>query len=453
MKAIILAAGEGKRMKSDRHKVVQSILGKPMITYVIEAAREAYCDDITVVVGYQAELVKSAVSGIEGVSFALQEQRLGTGHAVLSAASALREDGLVFVLSGDVPLIEASTLKALVDVHLLENNIATMISTNVNDPTGYGRIVRDAEGRFTKIVEQKDATAKELDICEVNPAVYLFTAETLLPVLKRLKNDNTQGEYYLTDTLALLLQDGHKVGVLNQPNPEQFCGVNDKYQLSVVVDIMKARINKRLMLSGVTIIDPAQAYISPDVLIGQDTVIYPGAIIEPGTVIGSGCEIGPNTRIVNTVIGDNVAVMNSVCIDSEIGSDTKVGPFAYLRPHSKIGSHCKIGDFVEVKNATIGDGSKASHLTYVGDSDVGQNVNFGCGTVTVNYDGSRKYRTVIKDNAFIGCNTNLIAPVTVEENAYTAAGSTITEDVPRDTLGIARARQINKTGWQRKTNA
>lgn len=448
-KVVILAAGQGTRMKSKVPKVLHKVLDKTMIDYVITASRSAGADDICVIVGHQSAMVKAMIGG--GVEFALQKEQLGTGHAVMQAADFIGREGNILVLCGDTPLITDKTIKELNEIHTSQGNAATMISAVVDNPTGYGRIVRE-NGEFVKIVEQKDADEAQRNINEVNTGVYIFKAEELNRAFDSLTNNNAQGEYYLTDVLEILKSKGEKVGVMVADDENEFLGVNSKLQLSQAAKIMKKRINERLMTDGVTIEDPDNTYIGMDVEIAPDTVILPGTILEGSTKIGSDCIIGPNTRIISSVIKDAVIIQHSTLINARVDSFTTVGPYAYLRPNSKIGEHVRIGDFVEIKNSNIDDGTKVSHLTYIGDSDVGKNINFGCGTVTVNYDGKNKFRTTIKDNAFIGCNTNLVAPVTVEENAYIAAGSTITKDIPENALSIARSKQVNKPEWRKRVN-
>lgn len=447
LKVVILAAGQGTRMKSKVPKVLHKVLDKTMVDYVIDASQEAGAEDICVVVGHQSKMVKSMIG--PRVQFAMQKEQLGTGHAVMQAGDFINE-GNILVLCGDTPLITSETIKKLNELHNEENNDATVVSMLVKDPTGYGRIVR-ADNEFSKIVEQKDATEEEAAIREVNTGVYIFKGEALKAAFEKLTNNNSQGEYYLTDTLEIIKKNGGKVDVMVADDSDEFIGVNSKLQLSQATDIMKKRINEYHMLNGVTIMDPASTYIGKDVKIEPDTIIYPGCMIEGKTEIGSDCLIGPNCRIQSSVIHNCVTIQSSFLIQAEVDNYTTVGPFAYLRPNSKIGEHVRIGDFVEIKNSSIDDGTKVSHLTYVGDSDVGKCVNFGCGTVTVNYDGKNKYRCKIGDNVFIGCNTNLVAPVEVGDNAYTAAGSTITKDVPSNSLAIARSRQDNKEGWRNKS--
>ena len=447
-KVVVLAAGQGTRMKSKVPKVLHKVLDKKMIDYVIEAAKDAGADEICAVIGHQSAMVKAMI-GDSVSEFAVQKEQLGTGHAVMQAEKFMGTEGDVLVLCGDTPLITAETIKELFENHRKNDNSATVVSVKIDDPTGYGRIVRNNHS-FDKIVEQKDATEDEKKINEINTGVYVFKAADLIESFKELKNDNAQNEYYLTDCLEIMKNKGLRVGVMIACDENEFLGINSKLQLAKATKIMKRRINEYHMVNGVTIEDPENTYIGKDVVIKPDTVILPGTVIEGRTEIGTDCIIGPNSRITNSVIKDCVTIQSSVLLSAEVDNYTTVGPFAYLRPNTKIGEHVKIGDFVEIKNSTIDDGTKVSHLTYVGDSDVGKNVNFGCGTVTVNYDGKNKFRTTIGDNAFIGCNTNLIAPVTIKENAFTAAGSTITFDVPEGSLSIARAKQVNKPGWRKK---
>ncbi len=451
LKVVILAAGQGTRMKSEVPKVLHKVLDKTMVGYVIEASEEAGAEEICLVVGHQSAMVKNTIKDMyDNISFAVQKEQLGTGHAVMQAGDFIKE-GNILILCGDTPLITADTIGRLGDIHESSGNSVTVVSMIADDPTGYGRIIRENDA-FCKIVEQKDANAEEQAVKEVNTGVYIFKAEALNAALKKLSNNNSQGEYYLTDTLEIIKQDGGKVGIMIADDEKEFMGVNSKLHLSQAIAAMRDRINTQLMTEGVTITDPANTYIGKDVKIGSDTIIYPGCMLEGKTEIGKSCIIGPNSRISSSHIDDCVTIQMSVLTDSKVKSFTTVGPFAYLRPNSSIGEHVRIGDFVEIKNSNIDDGTKVSHLTYVGDSDVGKCVNFGCGTVTVNYDGKTKNRCKIGDGAFIGCNSNLIAPVEIKERAYTAAGSTITKNVPEDSLAIARSRQENKEGWRKKVN-
>lgn len=445
---VVLAAGEGKRMKSEKSKVVFKVCGKEMVNRVIDEAKKAGCGDACVIVGHCAQMVMDAVG--DKATYATQTEQLGTGHAVMQAVDFIKTCENVIILSGDTPLITAETLKALMDEHINNNNACTVLTAIVDNPFGYGRIIRDENGNVNRIVEQKDADPEEAKVKEINSGMYCFNSKELIEALKGLTNKNAQGEYYLTDTLSIIKNKGLKVGAFAAPDSVEISGVNDRVQLSEAEKIMRKRINTRLALSGVTIIDIDNTYIEDDVVIGTDSVVYPGSVIEKGSVIGKNVVIGQNCRIVNSRIGDGCDVYYSTMIDSAVGENTHVGPYAYLRPNSTVGSNCKVGDFVELKNASLDDGTKVSHLTYIGDATVGKNVNFGCGTVIVNYDGKSKYRTTIGDNAFIGCNSNLVSPVTVNDGAYVAAGSTITDEVPEGSLAIARSRQVIKTDWKDK---
>ena len=443
---VVLAAGEGKRMKSDKSKVVFKVNGKEMVNRVIDEAKKAGVSSACVVVGHKAEMVMEAVGC--RAQFVTQHEQKGTGHAVMQAIDFIKESENVLVLAGDTPLITAETLKEAMQIHLEGGNSCTVLTSVIDNPFGYGRIIRDALGDVEKIVEQKDATEVEKAVHEINSGMYCFKSEHLIKAFDSLTNNNAQGEYYLTDTIAIMKKAGLKVGAFTVKNPCEISGVNDRMQLAEAEKIMRRRINEKLALSGVTIIDIDNTYIEDDVVIGQDSVVYPGTTIEKGSVIGKCVTIGQNCRIVNSTIGDGCDVYYSTIIDSKVDEGTHVGPYAYLRPNSAVGKNCKVGDFVELKNAQLGDGTKVSHLTYIGDAQVGKNVNFGCGTVIVNYDGKNKYKTVIGDNAFIGCNSNLVSPVTVNDNAYIAAGSTITDEVPEGALAIARCRQSIKTDWK-----
>ncbi|GAA0110376.1 MULTISPECIES: bifunctional UDP-N-acetylglucosamine diphosphorylase/glucosamine-1-phosphate N-acetyltransferase GlmU [unclassified Clostridium] len=446
--ALILAAGQGTRIKSDLPKVLHKVCGKEMVNHVIDTMRKANIDDINVIIGKGAELVKEKTSS-RNVSYSLQDEQLGTGHAVKCAIDFLRgKKGVVGVFCGDAPLIKAETVDNLFKTHIENNNSATLLSSIVEDPTGYGRIVREND-EVLKIVEHKDCTEEELKINEMNAAIYCFDIEMLLNSLDKLSNNNNQGEYYLTDVIGILKEEGKKVGAV-VIDYEETIGVNSRVQLSEAEGILRNRINTKHMINGVTLIDPSTTYIGDDVEIGRDTIIYPGNVLEGNTKIGEGVILYPNSRISNSIISNNVEIQSSVIIDSQIGESTTVGPFAYIRPESVIGSGARIGDFVEIKKSTIGNNTKVSHLTYIGDASVGENCNFGCGTVVVNYDGQKKHKTKIGNNSFIGCNTNLVSPVNVEDNTYIAAGSTITNDVKEGELAVARAKQRNIEGWVAK---
>jgi bifunctional UDP-N-acetylglucosamine pyrophosphorylase/glucosamine-1-phosphate N-acetyltransferase len=444
--SIILAAGEGKRMYSKVPKVLHKVCGVPMVEHVIGCARELGDPEPVVVVGHGADQVMKSISGVK---FVMQEKQLGTGHAVMQAEEYII-DGDILILYGDTPLLRPEVLKDMQELHRREGYGATILTADIQDPTGYGRIVRNSENLVEAIVEEKDADSSVKIIKEINSGIYFFKGKELREALKHLDNNNAQGEYYLTDVIGILRRQGHKIGAYKINNVEDIMGVNNRYQLSQANEIMRARIARKLMLEGVTIIDPNNTYIEASVRIERDVTIYPGCILEGSTVIEEDSAIGPNTRIKDGKIGKGVCIQNSIVLESSIGEGTTVGPFAYIRPGNKIGRYARIGDFVEMKNSNFGDYSKASHLTYVGDGDVGNNVNLGCGVVFVNYDGKHKNRTYVGDNSFIGCNTNLIAPVRINSNAYIAAGTTVTKDVPQDSLAIGRVRQENKEGWVTK---
>lgn len=446
--AIILAAGQGTRIKSNIPKVLHKVCGKEMVNHVIDNMRKAEIEDVNVIIGNGSELVKESTKD-RNVSYSLQEEQLGTGHAVKCAKEFLQgKDGVVAVFTGDAPLTRVETIKKLVDEHIKKGNEATLLSAYVDDPTGYGRIIRDGE-EVLKIVEHKDCNEEELKVNEMNAGMYCFDIKSLLSSLEELNNNNVQGEYYLTDVIGILKSKGEKVGAL-LTDYEDTLGVNSRAQLAEAERVLRKRINQFHLDNGVTLIDPNTTYIGVNAIIGKDTVIYPNNIIEGNTKIGEGCTILQNSRIKDSIIEDNVEIQASVILDSKIGKNTTVGPFAYIRPESTIGESVRIGDFVEVKKSSIGNETKVSHLTYIGDAEVGSGCNFGCGTVVVNYDGKKKNKTIIGDHSFIGCNTNLISPVEVQDNTYIAAGSTITSTVEEGDLAVARAKQRNIKGWVKK---
>ncbi|KPU42801.1 bifunctional protein GlmU [Oxobacter pfennigii] len=450
--AVILAAGEGKRMKSKHSKVTHKLCGKAIIEHVIHSVKAAGIDDVIVVVGHKADEVKGSIK--DDVKFALQDIQLGTGHAVMCAESFIsRDSSVTLILTGDTPIITKETISNLVKYHIENEFCASILTADFDNPTGYGRIVRDITGNVQKITEQRDANEEELKIKEINSGIYCFISEKLVNALKKISNNNTQGEYYLTDVIEILKSENQPIGAFKTSDNHEIMGINSRQQLAEAVLMMRKRKINKLMEDGVTIVDPDSVYIDADVSIGMDTIIYPNSIIEGKTVIGEDCIIGPNSRIVNCVVHDGVEINNSVALGSEIKSNTHIGPFAYIRPECVIGQDVKIGDFVEVKKSVIGDGTKASHLSYIGDSEVGKNVNIGCGTVTVNYDGRNKHKTIIGDNVFVGCNANLVAPVKINDNSYVAAGSTITDEVPEGALAIAREKQTNKEGWVERKGA
>ncbi|NFN86392.1 bifunctional UDP-N-acetylglucosamine diphosphorylase/glucosamine-1-phosphate N-acetyltransferase GlmU [Clostridium sporogenes] len=444
--AIILAAGKGKRMKSFMPKVVHKVCGKEMVNHVIDNVRKANIKDVNLVIGKGSETVKEHTED-RNITYSMQEEQLGTGHAVICAEEFLKDKkGTVAIFTGDAPLITSETIEELFRFHNEGGCSATLISAIVENPAGYGRIIRETSGEVKKIVEHKDCNEEELKVNEINSGMYCFDIKVLLDSLKDLNNDNSQGEYYLTDVIEIIKKSGKKVGAIVVPY-EEIMGVNSRVQLSDAEKVMRKRINNKHMINGVTFIDCDSTYIDADVEIGNDTTIYPGCVIQGNTKIKENCILYSNSRIFNSIIASGVTVESSVILESHVGEGTTVGPFAYIRPETKIGKSARIGDFVEIKKSTIGDNTKVSHLTYIGDAEVGSKCNFGCGTVVVNYDGQKKQKTIIGNNVFIGCNTNLISPVKVNNNTYTAAGSTITNEVPEGSLAIARAKQINKEGW------
>ena len=443
--SVILAA----RMKSKMPKVLHKVCGKPLSKWVIDASEAAGADKVCAVVGHKAETVKEVLGDV--CEFALQAEQKGTGHAVMQAIDVIKNSkGEVVILNGDTPLITAETINKAIEYHKNNGNQATVITAILDDATGYGRIVRDNDGSVLKIVEQKDASEEEKKINEVNSGMYVFDAQSLVYALDKITPNNAQGEYYLTDTLEILLSAGKKIGGYAISDNDEIRGINDRVQLNEAEKIMQKRINEYHMRNGVTMRNPESVYIEDGVEIGNDTEICQNVTIKSGTKIGSDCVIGSGSMLDRAVIHDGVDVLSSVILESEVDEGTHVGPFAYIRPNCHVGKEVKVGDFVELKNSNIDDGTKISHLTYIGDSDVGKRVNFGCGTVTCNYDGKKKYRTTIGDDCFVGCNTNFVSPINVGDGVYIAAGSTITEDIPENSLSIARARQVNKEGWKDK---
>ena len=449
--AVILAAGQGTRMKSRLYKVLHPVCGKPMVEHVIDHLSELKFDQTVTIVGHGAELVQTHLEGKS--EFALQAEQLGTAHAVSQAKDALvGKQGTTLVICGDTPLIKAETMQALIEEHERLGAKATILTAQTEKPDGYGRVVRNEDMTVERIVEHKDATEAERKITEINTGTYCFDNVALFEALEQVSNDNAQGEYYLPDVIEILKNRGEIVSAYQTDEFEETLGVNDRVALAEAEQIMRRRINEKHMRGGVTIINPDQTYIGADVEIGSDTVILPGTSLIGHTQIKEQCQIGPNSEVKDSVIGEGSVIRQSVVHDSFIGEEVQVGPFAHIRPDSNIHSHVKIGNFVEVKKAEIGNNSKVSHLSYIGDAEVGEDVNVGCGAITVNYDGVNKHKTVIGNHVFVGCNSNLVAPVTVEDGAFVAAGSTITDDVPSESLSIARAKQINKEGYVKKLN-
>ena len=451
--SIILAAGEGTRMKSHTPKVLHKICGKPILEYVIDASKGANVKKNYVIVGHGGEEVKNNFKD-KDVVFKTQpigeEYPYGTGYAVMQAVDHIEDDENVIILYGDTPLISTKTIEELLKYHEENQYKGTVLTAYVDDPTGYGRVIRDGKGEILKIVEHKDATEEELKIKEINSGIYCFNGKDLKEALKEIDNDNAQGEYYITDVITILKDKGQNVGVYLIDNPDEIHGVNSRVQLAFCEKIMRERINEQYMVDGITIINPENTYIESGVKIGRDSIVYPGTIITGNTVIGEECIIGENCRIENSKIGNKVHILSSTITESTIDDKCDIGPYAHMRPNSHLGKNIRIGNFVEIKNSTIGDNSKAGHLAYVGDADVGKNVNIGCGVIFVNYDGREKFRSLVEDNAFVGSNANLVAPVVVRKWGYVAAGSTITHEVKEGSLSIARARQVDKEGWMDK---
>ncbi len=444
---LILAAGKGTRMKSDLPKCAHSVCGLPMAEHIGHAMREIGIAKPVVVVGFGAQTLSNAL-GADRYEYAEQADQLGTAHAAIMAAPLLKDhEGPIIVSPGDVPLLDAEALRQLVDRHSKSGADATIGTCMLADPSGYGRIVRDGEGKVTGIVEEKDASIAQRQVKEINSAVYCFDCQTLYKILPTLDNKNAQGEYYLTDVIARIAADGGKVETLVYDDFFVFQGVNDRWQLAEAATEMRKRILRRHALSGVTIVDPATTYISADATIGVDTVIHPMTTVEGRTRIGEGCHIGPLSVVVESTIGDECTVLMSHVNRAEMKDESRCGPYAHLRPRTTIGERSKVGNFVELKNASLERDVAVSHLTYLGDATVGAGTNIGAGTITCNYDGVNKSVTAIGSNVFVGSNSTLVAPLTLGSGSYVAAGSVVTHDVESDALAIGRARQVDKAGW------
>ena len=441
--AIVLAAGKGTRMKSDKCKVMHEVLHKPMIGHIVESLRKANVDRIVVVVGHGAESVKEYLK--DSVEYALQEPQLGTGHAAMQAEMLKEEKGDTIILCGDGPCIQSETILKVFEAN--KDHACSVVTAVLEDGARYGRIVRNEKNLVEKIVEAKDCSSEELEIKEINTGIFCFKNELLFEGLKEIKNNNAQNEYYLTDLVEIFNKKGLSVNAMVVDDVDETMGVNDRVDLAKAQKWLKQHVNKKHMMNGVTLIDPDNTYIDTEVSIGVDSVIYPNVHLEGNTVIGNNVTIFPNSYLRNAVIEDGAVIDSSKVVESKVGANSTVGPMSHLRNNTVVASNCRIGNFVEFKNTNFGEGSKCAHLTYVGDSDVGKGVNFGCGVVTVNYDGKNKFRTTIKDGAFIGSNCNLIAPVTIGENALLAAGSTITSSLEDGDMGIARSRQSIKKGY------
>lgn len=444
--AIVLAAGKGTRMKSSLYKVLHKVSGKAMVDHVVTQIEKTGVDKIVTIVGFGAESVQALLQ--DRTAYALQEEQLGTGHAVKQAKGILSElEGTTIVVCGDTPLMTAETMQAAFQHHQKNNAKATILTAHVADPTGYGRVVRDERGYVIKNVEHKDATEQERLIQEINTGTYIFDNQALFESLEKITNDNAQGEYYLPDVLEILVSQQEVVVAYQMADVQESLGVNDRVALAQAEAIMRKRINTYHMLNGVTLIDPETTYIESDVVIGQDTIIEPSVFLKGHTTIGSNCFIGMNSELQDMTILDHVVIKSSYLEQSHVSNGSDIGPMAHLRPNSRLEENVHVGNFVEVKNATIGARTKMGHLTYIGDATLGENINVGCGTIVVNYDGKHKHHATIGSNSFIGCNANIVSPVTVGENVFIAAGSTITKNVPDNTLAIARARQENKEGY------
>jgi bifunctional UDP-N-acetylglucosamine pyrophosphorylase/glucosamine-1-phosphate N-acetyltransferase len=453
VEVVILAAGLGTRMKSKTVKVLHRAAGRPLIEYVLDLASEVCATPPVVVVGHQRDVVQQTIG--TRARYAVQEQQLGTGHAVLQAASILEPSGLtgkrVLILSGDVPLTRPETLRRLIEEHQSAGNALTLLTMRLDDPAMYGRIVRGADGTVQRIVEAKDASADELRIDEVNAGIYVFDGDHLFENLRGLSNRNAQGEYYLTDLLATVRSAGHRVGALLADDPSEAMGVNSRADLAGVEAEIQRRVVQRLMSEGVTFRNPGTVVIDSTVQIGADTVVYPYVTLEGTTRIGTGCVIEPGVHLRDVVVGDDVHIKTgTVAEEAEIMTAASVGPYAHLRPGTRLSPRVKIGNFVETKKAVFGEDAKASHLSYIGDAEIGANVNIGAGTITCNYDGVRKHKTILEEGVFIGSDTQLVAPVRVGRGAYVGAGSTITKDVPAEALALSRTPQRVIEGWAKK---
>ncbi|MBU0278261.1 MULTISPECIES: bifunctional UDP-N-acetylglucosamine diphosphorylase/glucosamine-1-phosphate N-acetyltransferase GlmU [unclassified Gemella] len=446
---VILAAGKGTRMQSKLYKVLHKVCDRTMVELVLDSVKNLGMKEIITVVGHGAEQVKSVVG--DRSKFVLQSEQLGTAHAVKMARSELADkEGTTIVMYGDTPLIKSSTVDAMLNHHELTQAKATVLTAYAENPYSYGRIIRDVNANLVKIVEEKDATAEEKKIKEINSGIYCFDNKLLFEMLDLVKNNNNQGEYYLPDVLSLLREKNEKIETYVCDDFDETFGVNDRVALAYAENIMRGRINNEHMLKGVTLVDPSSTYIAPNVLIGKDTTIYPNVTIKSNTIIGEDCKIKPNSYLENAIIEDGVDILQSTIINSKVGKNSSIGPYAHLRNNSEVGENSRIGNFVEIKNSTYGKNSKTAHLSYIGDATIGNNTNIGCGTITVNYDGQNKYKTSIGNDTFIGCNSNLIAPLSIGNGVVVAAGTTVTKDIKDDTLAIARVKQENKEGYAKK---
>lgn len=448
---IIMAAGLGTRMKSNLVKILHPLAGMPMLAYTLDLAKSLRPEKIVAVIGHQADKVKNTFSDYD-VNWAIQKEQKGTGHAVMQAKNALNNfSGTMIVLSGDTPLLKKETLSELIKSHKSKGNRVTILTTELNNPYGYGRVIINANGKVERIVEEKDTSDTIKKIRLINTGIYAFDKEFLFNALSEIKPNNAQGEYYLTDVIGIAAKRGLEINAVKAKDSDEVMGINTRLELARAEKVIRKRINARWMLGGVTIIDPDTTFIDDTAEIGRDTIIYPNNFISGKTKIGEGCTIYPNSRIIDTQMGNGVKIKDSCLIEeSKIGDRASIGPFAHLRPHTELGRDVKIGNFVEIKKSVLKDGAKANHLTYLGDTTVGRNVNIGAGAITCNYDGFKKHRTEIGDNVFVGSDVQFIAPVKIGKGAIIAAGTTVTEDVPADSLVISRTKQISKKGWAKK---
>jgi len=446
---IIMAAGKGKRMKSNLPKVLHNLAGKPILNYVLDTVDQLEAKRKLLIVGYKSDKIRELIG--DKIEYVEQKEQLGTAHAVLQTKKLLSDfKGDVLILSGDVPFLTVKTLKKLLKHHQTNNFSCTLVSTILKNPKGYGRIIRDKKGEIKGIIEEVDLSADRKTITEINSGIYCFNKDKLFRALEKITPDNRQGEYYLTDTVEILLKEGLTVGNITVKDYSEILGINSRLDLADASRKVYQKTLQDLMLQGVTIIDSNSTFIEQGVKIGQDTIIYPFTIIEKDTKIEESCLVGPYSHLIDANIGKGVRVWASIIESSTVKEGANIGPYTHLRPETVVEKGAKIGNFVELKKTVMGEGSKASHLTYLGDATVGKKVNIGAGTITCNYDGEKKHKTIIKNGVFIGSNNSLVAPVKLGKNSYTGAGSTITRDVPAGNLAIARSRQTNISGWRKK---
>ena len=450
--AIILAAGMGTRMKSRRIKLLHEVAGRPMVSHVMDCALALRPRQLITVIGHQADDVQAALHGVP-TDFVLQKNQRGTGHAVIKAAAELkhRTRGQLLILNGDLPTLRPATLRSLLSRHRRSGAALTVLTARLPDAAGYGRIIRGEHGGIQAIVEDRDATSDQRRIREINVGIYCADPKRLLPVLAKIRPNNVQREYYLTDAVHRLIQMGEKVVAVCHNDSEEVLGVNSRAELAHATRTLYGRKNEALQSSGVTILDPDRTWVDPRAKIGKDTVLYPDVLLEGPVILGEGCTVRSGSRIADSRLGSRVIIKDhSVITGTQIGDDVQVGPFAHLRPGTRLDNKVKVGNFMEVKKARLREGVKASHLSYLGDADIGENSNIGAGTITCNYDGVEKHKTILGKNVFIGSDSQLVAPVTLGDDAYVGAGSTITKDVPAGALAVGRGRQFNKEGWVKK---